>query len=250
VSVRRGAFVALALFALGAGRAPAQGVAAGGTRPGSWMGARLERTFLRLDVLTLDVCFDARTADRLAGLTAGASRVSGAVADSVVRAVLEGDDATARIVFRRDLGLDRFIATAVADQAKAVAAGLLPDSVHRAIAAALPVWFAALASRGIRNGDRLEYEMSSDAIRSVYVAVDGAVLVERTDRGRDRRNSVLAAWLAPGASLRDGLLRSLEPAGAARAGRERSGCPVRPGPGRAGQSDSKRPWKNRSLAGS
>jgi hypothetical protein len=250
VSARGCALATLALLLAVSGPAPAQTVAADPAPRGSWMGTLLERTFLGLDVLTVDICFDAGTAARLARLAASGSRIAGPLADSVMHAALEGERATARVVFRRDLSLRRFLDTVGEDQRRAVAAGLLSDSVHQAIKAALPLWFEALETRGIRNGDQLLYEMGRDTIRSTYLGREGSVLLERTDAGRERRNSVLGTWLAPGASLRAGLLRSLEARNASGGGWERGGCGTRPASGRAGQSDSKRPWKNRSLAGS
>jgi len=217
---------------------------------GRWMGTLLERTFLRIDVLTVDLCLDAAAGARIEALTAGADRVAGAVADSVTRAVLESGQATARVVFRRDLTLSRFLESVAEDQGKAVSAGLLSDTASRAIRDALPGWFAPLRERGIFDGDQLVYAMGSDSIRSRYIGRDGSVLLDRMDTGRERRISVLATWLAPGASLRNGLLRSLERAAAPASGWERGGCEAHPASGREGQSDSKRPWKNRSLAGS
>jgi hypothetical protein len=55
----------------------------------------------------------------------------------------------------------------------------------------------------------------------VFVGADGKVLLDQTDPGRERRNSVLATWLAPGSSFRPGLLRSLE-----REGRRAGAAPL------------------------
>ncbi len=240
------ALLAAALLLLAVSPAAAQ------TEParGRWMGTLLERTFLRFDVLTADFCLDAAAGARIEALTAGADRITGPVADSVTRAVLESDPATARIVFRRGLALSRFLESIANDQGKAVSAGLLSDTASRAIREALPGWLEPLRERGILEGDQLVYAMGSDTIRSTYIGRDGSVLLDRTDTGRERRISVLATWLAPGSSLRNGLLRSLERDGESGPGWERGGCGTRPATGREGQSDSKRPWKKRSLAGS
>ena len=173
------------------------------------MGTLLEKTFLKVDVLTVDVCFDAATAERFAAI-ASAGRLTGAAADSIARAALAGRLAIGRIQFVRSVSLDQFIEGIAEDQRKAVRAGFLPDSVFRAISRGLPVWFAFLEERGIRKGDQLLYELESESIRTVFVGADGKVLLDQTDPGRERRNSVLATWLAPGSSFRPGLLRSLQ----------------------------------------
>lgn len=173
------------------------------------MSTLLEKTFLRLDVLTIDICYDAQTADRIAAL-AGGGRLDGEARDSIVRAVLAGDSAAARIEFARDIGQDRFLDGIIDDQRRAVDAGLIAAPLHEAVKAGLPVWFAFLESRGVRKGDQIAYEIRTDAIRTIYADAEGTILLDQTDFGQDWRNSVLATWLAPGASLRSGLLRSLE----------------------------------------
>lgn len=180
-----------------------------GRTPGSRMHTLLQRTLLKVDVLTVDLCFDESTGRRLAQL-AGRGRLSGAAGDSIVRAVLAGGLAVGRVEFLRDIPLADFLDGVGEDLRHAVATGMLADSIYRALAAGLPAWYAPLERRGIRKGDRLVYEMRRDAVRTVFSSRDGHALLDRTDAGRERRNSPLAAWLAPGSQFRAGLLQSLQ----------------------------------------
>jgi hypothetical protein len=185
-----------------------------GTTAGSHMHALLQKTLLKVDVLTVDICFDEPTARRLAAI-ANRGRLRGAAADSMMRAVLAGRLALARVGFLRDIPVRDFLQGVDEDLRNAVAAGVLADSVYRAVSAGLPAWYAPLQRRGIRTGDVLVYEMQPNAVRTVYRNREGRVLLERTDSGRAKRNSPLAAWLAKGAPVRDELLQSLQPAAGA-----------------------------------
>lgn len=190
-------------------RAGAQAVnAAVGRTAGSRMHALLQRTLLKVDVLTVDICFDDVTGRRLAELAAR-GRPGGVAGDSIMRAALAGRLAVGRVEFLRDIPLEDFLDGVREDLRHAVATGVLADSIYRAIAAGLPAWYAPLERRGIRKGDRLVYEMRQEAVRTVLTSREEQTLLDRTEVGRGRRNSPLAAWLAPGSQFRTGLLQSL-----------------------------------------
>lgn len=180
-----------------------------GSTPGSHMHALLQRTVFKVDVLTVDLCFDAPTGSRIAGI-AVRGRHTGSAADSVTRAALSGQVALARVEFLRDIPLRDFLEGVGEDLGTAVAAGLVPDSVRRALVAGLPGWYAPLQRRGIRKGDLLVYELQPTTVRTVFLSAGGEVLLDRTEEGRARRNSPLATWLAPGSQFRAGLLQSLQ----------------------------------------
>lgn len=193
-----------------------------GRAPWSRMSTLLEKTFLKVDVLTVEVCFDDATAAEFARIAAE-GRLERALGDSIAGAALRGRNAGAVIEFLRDVSLRQFLDGIDEDQRKAVSSGLMADSVHRAIRSSLPVWFAFLERRGILEGDRIVYGLEPSAIRTTYIGRDGTVLLDQRDTGRERRNSVLATWFAPGSSFRQGLLRSLEREGP-RAGRGAGRC--------------------------
>lgn len=194
-----------------------------GHTTGSHMHALMQKTLLKVDVLTVDICFDEPTARRFVAI-AGQGRLRGAAADSITRAALTGRLALARVAFLRDITVRDFLQGVDEDLRNAVDAGVLADSVYRTVTAGLPAWYAPLQRRGIRTGDVLVYEMQSNAVRTIYRNREGRTLLERTDTGRAKRNSPLAAWLAPGSPVRDELLRSMQQ-GARRAGdRRAAGC--------------------------
>lgn len=197
-----------------------------GHTAGSHMHALLQKTILKVDVLTVDICFDDPTARRFVAI-ANRGRLRGDAADSITRAALTGRLALARVGFLRDIPVPDFLQGVDEDLRNAVDAGVLADSVYRTVTAGLPAWYAPLQRRGIRTGDVLVYEMQSNAVRTIYRNREGRTLLERTDTGRAKRNSPLAAWLAPGSPFRDALLRSMQrdarEAGAPR-GRRAGGC--------------------------
>ena len=184
-----------------------------GRVPWSHMHTLLQKTLFKVDVLNLDICFDAATARRFAAIAAR-SPLEGAAADSIVRAALGGSRAFARVEFARDVSLDQFLEGVGEDLRNAVATGVLADSVYRAISAGLPRWYAFAAQRGIRKGDLLLYDLAPDSVRTVFLGREGRTLLDQTERGRARRNSPMASWLAPGSGFRSGLLRSLRRQGA------------------------------------
>jgi hypothetical protein len=205
----RTALVLTVLLAAGApGGAQFAPVADVGQAAFSHMHTLLQKTLLKVDVLTVDICFDAETAGRLAPLGAR-TRLSGAGADSVTRAVLDGEHARARVLFLRDVALEDFLDGARADLWHAVKAGLLEEADYRVLEAGLPGWYSPLARRGIRKGDQILYDMGPEVIRTVFLRREGTAALEHTVSGRGLRNSPLATWLARGSSFRSGLLESL-----------------------------------------
>jgi hypothetical protein len=168
----------------------------------------LERTIFRVDVLTLRVRYDSNTAQSVRRLNRR-SMSEKAFEDSVALAVIGSEDLLAEIVFLREISLDQFLDGIDEDMAMAARAGFLSDSVHRAVMAGLPASFAFLRERRIRKGDRISYRLHGNTLRTAYRDATGTVLLDQVDRGRERRMSVIATFLAPGSSFRSGLLESL-----------------------------------------
>jgi hypothetical protein len=167
----------------------------------------MEKTFLQVDVLRLDICLDSTAAAHVESLHAqGRSRT---IDDSIARVIVNADSVLGRIRFLRNVGFGQFLDGVAEDQQKAVDAGLLPDSTFLAIRASLPEWFAFLENRDIHENDEIVYHMPRGEVQTTYVSADGDVLMQRTDAGDWRRASVLVTWFAPGSSFRDGLLDSL-----------------------------------------
>jgi hypothetical protein len=178
-----------------------------GTAPGSHLHMLLEKTLFKVDVLTLDLCVDADAGARISALLARAR--SRALDDSIARAVLAAHEAIGRIRFLRDIDYGTFLDGVIEEQHKAVEAGWLADSTHRAVRAALPDWYSFLENRNIEVGDQLIYRFRADTVKTQYLTPAGEVTMERQQTGEERRASVLTTWLAPGSSFRGGLLQSL-----------------------------------------
>lgn len=203
-SPRRLALAVTLLASLATHGAAQEGVSAG--PPHSHMRTILEKTFLKVDVLALDVCVDAETARRIAIYTS-ATRTR-ALEDSITRAVLDASSVTGRIRFLRNVSYSQFIGGIMDEQKHAVEAGLLADSTRRNVSASLPEWFSFLENRDIREDEQVVYRIRGDSVRTTYVDLAGERLLDRVDTGLWRRTSVLATWYAPGSGFRKGLMQS------------------------------------------
>jgi hypothetical protein len=167
-----------------------------------------EKTFLKVDVLTLEVRVDPETRDRLAAL-AGGRTLSKRLADSLAAAVIDTRDAFIRIRFERDVSLKQFLSGVDDNLRKARDAGIIDAAAYDTISAGLPRWFGFLSERGIEDGDRILYRIRGDTLRTVFVSVGGDVLLDQTDVGAERRLAVLGSYFVQGSDFREGLIRSL-----------------------------------------
>src|SRR3990172_5878414 len=152
----RALLAAAAILAAGTPAAAQSADDALGRTRWAYMHTLLQKTLLKVDVLTVDLCFDAATARRF-GTMAARPQLVGADADFITRAALAGYRALARVEFQRDISLADFLDGIGEDFENAVATGFMADSVSRAIIAELPSWYSFLEQRGIRKGDQLVY---------------------------------------------------------------------------------------------
>lgn len=180
-----------------------------GVAEASHMHTILERTFLQIDVLALDICLDAAAAARIRAFLRDRSREQ--AADSIAAAAIAVHEAIARIRMLRGVSLDQFLDGVLEEQRRAARAGLIADSTHRAVREGLPQWFAFLRDRGLHEDDQIVYSLRGDTLRTTYIADSGEVLLDDLVVGRARRNSVIATYFAPGSDFREGLIDSLEP---------------------------------------
>jgi len=163
----------------------------------------LEKTVFKVDVVTLELWLGpATTVDVRRHLAAGTGSLDAAVADS--------RDAWARLVFQRDVGLDRFLAGVTEDMQRAVQAGLLDEAGYAKVSTGLPRWLAPLHERGIASGDRFTYAIMDDTLRTVFTRRDGEVVIDQVDVGPAHRRALLGSFVAPGAGFRDDLLAELK----------------------------------------
>lgn len=171
----------------------------------------LEKTIFQVNVLDVTVRLGRDDAVRIARLS-DERGLSGAARDSAAEVAARSTNALARVRFRRDVSLSRFLEAVVHNLRAARAAGYLTEAEAEEIAAALPGWYAFLRERGVREGDRMLYRVRGDTLHTLFVSRSGEVLLDTRDVGAHRRLAVLGGYFAPGSDFREGLLDSL-PAG-------------------------------------
>ncbi len=172
----------------------------------------LEKTFLKVDVLKLEIRLGESDARRIERLASG-KRYSEELANSVAEVAINSRDAYARIEFVRDIDLEQFVDGVREDLGKARDAGIIDPTDFEAISEGIPRWFAFLEERRILDGDQIHYRIRGDTLRTIYLGVGGDLALDQTDVGPERRLAVLGSYLAPGSSFRKGLIRSLFRAG-------------------------------------
>jgi hypothetical protein len=168
----------------------------------------LEKTFLKVDVLTLDVRFSKDSQAKIAEIANGKS-YSSALGQQVAPIAIKAERAVVQMRFLRDVSLDKWMDVLKDNIAQARKAGLISGALEKKVNDALPKTFAAIADRGYEKGDRLLYDVRPDSLRSAVVSKDGKVLVDKTVNEGDVARVVMAAFFAPESEFRTPLLRSL-----------------------------------------
>lgn len=182
--------------------------AAGPSADALHLEALLEKTLFQVDVIALDLWLGPATSSEVRRLCA-ASDPAEAPGDSLAAAVAASRDARSRMVFRRDVGLDRFLDGVIADMRRAREAGLLDEEGFRVVSTGLPLWLAPLRADGLREGDRLLHRIAGDTLQTVVQRGDGAVVLDQTDVGAEHRRALLGSLVAPGGGFTDQLLDQL-----------------------------------------
>jgi hypothetical protein len=179
-----------------------------GNGPYQEMSALMEVTIFNIDVLVLTVRVGPETASRLGALVEG-RRYSEELADSVAAVVLEADDAWARQVFQRDVGLGRLTDGMSETAQKAADAGFISQEYAAEFAADVPLWFAFLEEDGAKEGDAIYFRLRGDELRTIYRAVDGRVLMDEIGVSAEARRASIPSFFAPGTRFRKRLIESL-----------------------------------------
>lgn len=174
--------------------------------PFSRMHLLLEKTILKVDVITIDVRVDAKAQSEFVKI-AGGKKIEGAVEEQLAKAALAVDNAVVQMKFERDVSLNQWVDQVGKSLDKAVAAGYLSAATKEQVHSNLPRWFAVIKERGFREGDKVLYRVTRTSLRTVLQAVDGKTLLDQTDPGAAAK-TLFAGYFAPGTDLRP-LLRSL-----------------------------------------
>lgn len=176
--------------------------------PYSSMHMLLEKTFLNIDVLTVDVRFGKSVQARLTELAKGKA-YSDALGKQVATVAIGADDALVQLKFLRDISLDQWMDGVRDNLKQAREAGLITAKVQTRVSAGLANWFSAVKERGYKKGDRLLYRVQPSSLRTVVVAADGKIFVDKLDRGSEAPHVVMSSYFAPDSDFRELLLKSL-----------------------------------------
>ena len=168
----------------------------------------LQKTFLKINVATIDVVFDRKSQGQFASLAQGKA-YSDALAQQLAPVAIGTDRAVVQMQFVRDVPLGRWIDVVRDNLKQARAAGLVSGDLEKKVGAGLPQWFSALEKRGYEKGDRLLYALAPGSLRTVVIAASGQVLLDREEADPGVRGVVLASYFAPGSDFREPLFRSL-----------------------------------------
>ncbi len=176
--------------------------------PCAYMHMLLQKTFLRINVATIEVRVDTPTQTRLAALASGKPYSDG-LAEELAHVTIGAARAVVQMKFKRDVSLSRWMDVVRENLEQARKAGLIDKGLEQKVGQSLPDSFSALKSRGYEKNDRLVYEVGPDYLRTAVVSAGGQALLDRVDRDPGVRKVVLASYFAAGSDFREPLLRSL-----------------------------------------
>jgi hypothetical protein len=166
---------------------------------------RLEKTFLKVDVLQLTLVVDDATAAGVDSIIAGHER-SDDVDRVVVSYFLGARSADITLAFLRSISYDQFIDGARKTSQQVAGAGLIEEEAAERIHQDTERRFAFLKETGVRRGDSLYYTLRGDSVTTRYVSADGTTMLQDLRVGPERRMSLLGSYFAPNTNFRDGLL--------------------------------------------
>jgi hypothetical protein len=176
--------------------------------PYSAMRMLLEKTILKVDVLTLDMRFNKSTQDRFAELAKGKT-YSGDLEKKIAEVAINSDRAVVQLKFERDVPLEKWMDVAKENMDQAKRAGLISAKLQQRVSDSIPKTFAAVQERGFVKGDRIIYDVRPGALRTVVITTDGKVPVDKTSTDADVPKVVLSSYFAPESEFRELLIRSL-----------------------------------------
>ncbi len=177
---------------------------------GATLEYKIERTFLKVDVLTLTIRVDQAAASRLADVLDSESHYAREQQEAVAGIVSAAAEGVAEIEFLRNITLKQFLEGVDEDMGHARDAGWIRVDTFQRITEGLRGWFAFLSERGIKEGDRLTYHAAGETLRTTYRQIgESDLALDQTDVGRQNVMALWGGYFAPGSSFREGLTRSL-----------------------------------------
>jgi hypothetical protein len=179
-----------------------------GQGPFAAMHMLLQKTVLKINVANIDVRFDKPTQGKLANLV-GTKPYSYELDDQLAKVAIAAPHAVVQMQFVRDIPLNRWIGVVRDNLELARDAGLIGGDLEQKVSNGIPQWFAPLADRGYKKGDRLLYEITPNTFRTVVLSEGGQVLLDMGEHEAGTRRVVLASYFAPKSDTREPLIRSL-----------------------------------------
>ena len=174
----------------------------------STMHMLLEKTLLKVDVLTVDVRVGKKAQQGLSKLAAD-KQYSEALGDQLAPIAIKAENAIVQLTFKRSVPLNTWIGEVRKNLQQAKDAGLISAALQQKVSNGLPEWFAAIEDRGYKDGDRLLYRVYPEKLITAVVSKEELLLMYRTDAGKEARSVVMASYYAPKSDFRELLLKSL-----------------------------------------
>lgn len=171
------------------------------------MHMKLEKTWFDIDVVNVDIWFDATTGNRFRALVAG-ERYSDPLAERIARTALEASSVEVQVAFLRKASLREFLEAAHDNLVRARTAGYISNETFATAWRGVQHDFARLRRRGFEKGDRLIYRAYPGSLQTIVMSRD-RVLLDVTTRDPGARRSMIASYFAPRSDFRKGLIKDL-----------------------------------------
>lgn len=168
----------------------------------------LEKTFLKVDVLRLQILFQKQVSQDIKSVLNSDEDFEKKV-DQVAKLAGHSKEAIARVEFLRSVSLDQFLEGIKGNLVHAKDENYISESEYKFISESLPDWYAFLRKRGIEKGDQMLYHLQEKKLRVIYQTVSGEVLLDQTDLGQDKRLSVLGSYFSKKSEFHLPLLNSV-----------------------------------------
>ena len=174
----------------------------------STMRMLLEKTILKVDVLTVHVVVDMDTQARLKEI-AQDRKYSKALGDKAATIAIKSQDAKVVLKFKRTVPMSMWLDGVFENLDQAAAAGLITNATRKKVTAGMKKAFAKIDGRRYEENDKVIYRVKPDALEVKVVAADGSEVLKFVDRDKDAPGVVLASYFAPESDFRVPLLKSL-----------------------------------------
>ena len=175
------------------------------------MGMKLEKTFLKVDVLALTYRVDTETAARIAGIAASHEEYDRDLESPVAEVAIAPATAVAEIQFLRE-GTPRSVHGRRRRRHEEGRRCRLAHErdVPRCCRIAYRSGSASSRNAGSRTATGSRTRSGATPLRTVYWGIDeDEILLDQTDVGRQNVIALLGAYYAPGSSFRRKLVQSL-----------------------------------------